>query len=115
MKTRNRFTTLLAVGIVLTLFSACLLVARGDDSTGTKPKSVLADLEKAKDHVLPGFKLAYHFAPGEVVRTKVVHLATVETKIKGTAQTTKSRTISTRVWRIKEVDAKGDIMFDNVV
>jgi hypothetical protein len=115
MKTRNRFTTLLAVGIVLTLFSACLLVARGDDEAGAKPKSVLADLEKAKDRVLPGFKLAYHFAPGETVRTKVVHLATVETKIKGTAQTTKSRTISTRVWRIKEVDAKGNITFDNVV
>src|SRR5262245_14942036 len=100
MKTRNQFTTLLAVGIVLMLFSACLLAARGDDGAGTKPKSVLVDLEKAKDRVLPGYRLAYQFASGEVVRTKVVHLATVETKIKGTAQTTKSRTISTRAWRI---------------
>ena len=115
MKTRNRFTTLLAVGIVLTLFSACLLVARGEDNAAAKPKSVLADLEKAKNRVLPGIQLAYHFTPGEVVRTKVVHLATVETKIKGTAQTTKSRTVSTRAWRIREIDASGNITFDNLV
>jgi hypothetical protein len=114
MKTRLNYATLLAVGIVVTLFSACVLVARGVDGTG-KEKKVLVDLEKAKDRVLPGSRLAYRFTPGEVLRTKVVHLAKVDTKIKGTAQSTTSRTISTRAWRIREVDADGNITFDNVV
>jgi hypothetical protein len=125
MKTRLDFATVLALGIVLSLFSACVLVARGyenddkqaveDKSKEEKSKNVLADLEKAKDRVAPTHRMGYRFQPGEVVRTKVVHLATVETKIKGVAQNTKSRTISTRAWNIREVDAAGNITFDNTV
>src|SRR6476620_3475817 len=118
MKTRLDFATVLALGIVLSLFSACVLVARGyetdDKATNDKPaaedkppegksKNVLADLEKAKDRVAPTYRLGYRFQPGEVVRTRVVHLATVETKIKGVAENTKSRTVSTRAWNIREV------------
>jgi hypothetical protein len=115
MKTRLNFATVLAVGIVVTLFSACVLAARGDEAANGKGKDVLVDLEKAKDRLAPAYRLAYRFASGEIVRTKVVHLATVETKIKGVAQTTKSRSVSTRAWRIREVDRQGNITFDNVV
>jgi hypothetical protein len=117
MKTRLDFATVLALGIVLSLFSACVLAARGDDGAATpaKPKNVLVDLEKAKDSVGSSYKLGYRFKPDETVRTKVVHLATVETKIKGVAQNTKSRTVSTRAWKIREVDAAGNITFDNLV
>lgn len=127
MKTRLDFATVLALGIVLSLFSACVLVARGYE-TGDEPKpaegnaakaskgkNVLADLEKAKDRVAPTYRLGYRFQPGEVARTKVVHLATVETKIKGVAQNTKSRTVSTRAWKIREVDPAGNITFDNLL
>jgi hypothetical protein len=111
MKTRRNLTTLVALAIVITMFSACVLLARGDDA---KP-SALSELEKAKQRVAPAYKLGYRFDKNEIVRTKVVHLATVETKIKGTAQETKSRSISTRAWRIRDVDAAGNITFDNVV
>jgi len=109
MTTSLTFAKLLAALIVMTLFSACVLAARGDD------KNLAAELEKAKQRVLPGYALAYKFAAGEKFRTKVVHLATVETKIKGVEQTTKSRTVSTRAWRIKDVNASGQIVFENVV
>jgi hypothetical protein len=112
MKTRRNLTTLVALAIVITLFSACVLLARGDETTG---KSALAELEKAKQRVAPTYKLGYRFQKDEVVRSKVVHLATVETKIKGTAQSTKSRSVSTRAWRIRDVDSAGNITFDNVV
>ncbi|HEY2416094.1 MAG TPA: hypothetical protein VGI40_27880 [Pirellulaceae bacterium] len=117
MKTRLDFATVLALGIVLSLFSACVLAARGDEAAkpAEKTKNVLAELEKAKNSVGSSYKLGYRFQPGETVRTKVVHLATVETKIKGVTQNTKSRTISTRAWKIREVDAAGNITFDNVV
>jgi len=114
MKTRLNLATVLAVCVVLMLFSACVLAARGEDGV-TSGKSVLADLEKTKDRLSPGYKLGYRFKSGEVVRTKVVHLAKVETKIKGVAQNNSSRTISTRAWKIREVDAAGNITFDNTV
>src|SRR5262245_27832333 len=116
MKTRLDFATILAACIVLSLFSACVLAARGNEPVAArgeepaaargrepakpaeKSKDVLAALEKAKDNVASTYKLGYKFRPGETVRTKVVHLVSVESKIKGTAQNTKSRSISTRAW-----------------
>ena len=129
MKTRHNLTTLVALAIVLSLFFACVLLARGDDNAATAKnpaaknpiaknpttKNPLAELEKAKQRLAPTYQLGYRFKTGEVVRTKVVHLATVETKIKGTAQSTKSRSVSTRVWQIRDVDPAGNITFDNVV
>ncbi len=87
MNRRLSFTTLLALGIVATLFSACLLAARGEEKPVTKTKSVTAELEKAKDKLAPTYRLAYQQKAGDALRTKVVHLATVETKIKGVAMT----------------------------
>src|SRR6478752_4969679 len=110
MKRRLTLVTVLAVGIVATLFSACVMAARGDDDAAGKPSpdskanKVLVDLEKAKDRLGPGYRLAYRFSAGEVLRTKVVHLATVDTKVKGVSQMTKSRTVSTRAWKISSVD-----------
>jgi hypothetical protein len=111
---RQNFTTAVALAIVITMFSTCVLLARGDDDAA-KGKNVLSDLAKAKERVAPTYRLAYSFQSGDVMRTKVTHLATVETKIKGASQTTRSRSISTRAWRIREVDPTGNITFDNVV
>jgi len=120
MKTRLNLATILAFAIILTLFSACLLAARGDDKAAEKPRpskgqDALAALEKAKEQLAPKYLLAYKFTKGEQFRTKVIHLATVETKIKGVAQPTRSRTVSTRQWRIKDVAANGNITFENIV
>lgn len=113
MQTRTRWATIAALGIVATLLFACVLAAFGDEPP--RGKDVLHDLEKAKQRLAPAYRLAYRLTPGEEVRTKVVHLATVETRIKGVAQTTRSRTLSTRLWRIREVDAQGNITLDHIV
>jgi hypothetical protein len=125
MKTGLSYATLLAALIVLSLFSACVMAARGDDTAKASTakaappkaadKDIAAELERAKQRLGPSYTLAYKFAAGEQFRTKVVHLDTVETKIKGVTQTTQSRTVSTRVWRIKSVEASGQIVFENVV
>src|SRR6187551_3549314 len=112
MNRRLSLITLLAWGIVATLFSACVLAARGEDlpsgkpakETSTKETDLSAELEKAKQKVAPTYRLAYQQKAGDNVWTRVVHLATVETKIKGVAQATKSRTVSTRLWKIRDVD-----------
>ena len=59
--------------------------------------------------------LAYKFTPGEEVRTRVVQLSTVDTKIKGQVSVAKSSSVSTKVWKITAVDAKGNITLENSV
>lgn len=61
------------------------------------------------------YQLQYKFAPGDVLRSKVVHLSTVETKIKGSTQTAQSRSISTKRWQIEKVDAQGLATFQHSV
>ena len=115
MQTRLTLATVLAVVTVASLFSACVLAARGDEPTKPGGADLAAELAKVKDKLAPTYQLAYKFAASEQFRTKVVHLATVETKIKGVAQTTNSRTTSTRLWRIKQVTSQGEIVFENVI
>ena len=59
--------------------------------------------------------LVYKFTPGEEVRTRVVQQSTVDTKIKGQVSIARSRSISTKVWKIVAVDAKGNITLENSV
>jgi hypothetical protein len=61
------------------------------------------------------YELVYKFQPGEELRTQVVHLVTVESKIKGFTQTARTRSVSTRIWKIIGVDAKGNITLENSV
>jgi hypothetical protein len=60
-------------------------------------------------------KLAYKFQAGEVFRTKVTHLATVDTKVQGVQQVVKTRTISGKAWKIEKVDAEGNTTFVHMV
>lgn len=107
-------TTLLAIAIYILMLAACYQVARSAD-TESAASDVAAELEKAKEKVAPTYLLAYKFRAGDEFRTKVVHLVTVETKIKGAEQTAKTRSVSTKLWRIKAVDEKGDIVLEHVV
>jgi len=57
------------------------------------------------------YTLRYKFGEEQVLRSKVVHLVTVETKIKGTSQTAQSRSISIKNWKVEEVDQEGNATF----
>jgi hypothetical protein len=118
MKTLNSRPTLLSLAIAATLFAVCLLVARAEEGASqakSKDASLSSELEKAKQKLAPTYTLAYKFQAGDENRTKVVHLVTVETKIKGSTQTAKTRSVSTKIWRIKEIDDAGQIVFEHVV
>src|SRR6185436_6889728 len=82
------------------LFSLALVLALGATSFS-------ADGEK--------YTLAYKFTPGEEVRTRVVQESTVDTKIKGQVSIAKSRSVSTKVWKITAVDTQGNITLENSV
>lgn len=61
------------------------------------------------------YRLQYKFSSGEVFRCKVTHLTTVETKIRGAAETVKTRSVSTKAWKILSVDQAGNVTFTYTV
>ena len=62
--------------------------------------AVLQDVAES----LTSYRLAYHFDKGETIQYRVEHLATVDTKISGTKQVTKSTTTSTKELVVEAVE-----------
>jgi len=61
------------------------------------------------------YELHYKFHPGEVIKTQVVHLATTDTTIRGNTQSSRSRSVSTKVWKIADINESGEITFEHSV
>jgi len=57
------------------------------------------------------YDLRYKVSAGETIRYKVLHLATIETRIRGVTQTAKSRSASTKAWKVTGVDAQHGFTF----
>jgi len=71
-----------------------------------------AKLEAARRKLAKGrYDLRYKFQAGETVRWNVTHLATVETTIGGYTQVAKSRSASTKAWKITAAPAQGPFSF----
>ena len=76
---------------------------------------VPAALVQADQDASETFLLRYKFSSGEVFRTKVTHLVAVETTIQGVTETAKTRSVSTKAWKIREVADNGNATFDYVI
>ena len=61
------------------------------------------------------YLLQYRFKPGEVIRTKVIHQASVRTTIEGSSQTARTVSISVKRWRVVGIDEQGRITFEHSV
>lgn len=61
------------------------------------------------------YVLQYRFQPGEVLRWKVVHRATVATTIQGTSQSAKTRSTSTKAWKVIDATAEGPVTIEHSV
>lgn len=53
------------------------------------------------------FRLAHRLQPGEVLRTRTVHVANTITRIQGTEDVSESKTVSDKVWEVQSVSADG--------
>ncbi len=73
---------------------------------GHAKEESLEDAVRQAAEELATYRLQYNFQAGEVVRYKVEHLATVDTKISGTKQVSKSRSRSTKVWTVESANDK---------
>ncbi len=92
------------------LAAACFADDSPDADAVEKLEAAKRKLAASEKHLL-----RYKFSKGEIVRWRVVHLATQETTIKGTTSKARSRSISTKAWRIDEVDSDGNITFASIV
>lgn len=57
------------------------------------------------------YDLKYKFAPGEVLRSEIVHRAAVQTTIDGSTQMAETQSKSIKVWRINDVTPEGTVTF----
>lgn len=61
------------------------------------------------------YLLKYKFRAGETIRWQVLHNASTETRIQGNTQTSQARSKSIKLWKITDVDAKGQITFIHMI
>lgn len=100
-----------SVGFTLFAFST-LAIAAEPQAAAVK---IASSAKPAKNAAAEKYTLRYKLHQGEEIRTRVSQLATIETTISGSSQTTQMISLSTKLWRIKSVDAAGKITFEHVV
>lgn len=59
--------------------------------------------------------LRYQLSEGEKIRFQVEHLAKTKTRMRGTEDLSNVRTVSTKVWRVIDVDDQGHFTFDHYI
>jgi hypothetical protein len=69
-------------------------------------QSAARQLANSQSHLF-----VYRATAGETLSWKVTHLVTVDTKIRGSEQSAKTRSGSTKSWRVTAVDDAGNITF----
>ncbi|MFO0906651.1 MAG: hypothetical protein U0939_26845 [Pirellulales bacterium] len=79
-----------------------------DSSANLSAKLKAAARQATSDQT---YLLTYRAEPGDQLRWKVVHLVTVDTKIRGSEQTAKTRSVSSKLWEVSNVDAEGNVTF----
>lgn len=109
---KTRRLMLLAFSTVLPVIGAAeSLRAQADEKS-----EALQALEKAKDKLVDDtYLLRYKFKSGDILRWKVLHTASTETTIQGNTQTSKSRSLSTKIWTVQDVNDEGEITFEHSV
>ena len=79
-------------------------------------ESVLEKLQRAKLEITSeAVHLRYKYKTGEVIRWKVVHLATTDTTIKKETETSKTRSVAVKAWKVIAADATGKATLQHIV
>lgn len=59
--------------------------------------------------------LRYRFRKGDVIRWKVIHLATTETTIKEQTELSRTRSVAVKAWKVLDVTQNGSATIEHVV
>ena len=102
--------------LITTFFFLGLFASTAVSQDDTEPRSVSEQLEAARERATTNdYELRYQFTVNEVIRTRVTHLVTIETRMSGISQTAQTRSISVKIWRIVAVDERGSITLVNSI
>lgn len=89
-----------------------LLLVATFTSNGLADEALSKQLEAAAKKVSGAkVQLAYKFKAGEVLKTKVTHQVSVDTKVKGVEQNAQTRSISAKTMKVLSVSKDGNITF----
>jgi hypothetical protein len=109
MHTLLRWTSPLGIGLLYVAVSLAASSSRA--AVGTSPSApqpaAITGGEK--------YALRYQYRVGEEIRSQVKNLATIETTISGSSQTTEMVSLSHKLWRITSVDKDGNVTFEHLV
>jgi hypothetical protein len=115
---RRLVQSVVSLAFVFALCTGAALLADVDPpasaATNDKSGATVTSSDKAS---ADGEKhlLRYRFLTGEVVRSKVIQQTKIETTIGGVTQTAEMTSISTKAWRVTNVDDTGRVTFDTMV
>jgi len=97
----------LTVIFLAALFGCPVGISSGQDESATdRVKSAIEHLNKKQK-----YKLAYQFKADDQLRWEVEHTASTKAQIAGTLEETSSRSQSTKLWKVVNVDATGNMRF----
>ena len=105
----------------LPLSQAFLLLLLTTMTLQGEPQDLAQQLDKATSAAITDadatkeYRLAYRMKSGQNIRSRVVHLVSMDTKIEGEFESLKSRSVSTRVFQISNVDDQGNMTFVHLV
>lgn len=106
MRSTNSLVAILLCGLVAPLFAA----------DATAADDVLTELKAAKQKAArQTYLLQYKFREGDTIRHKVVHRTTTETRVGKVTDQIQTRSISTKAWKVTDVDEKGRATFVHMV
>ncbi|MDZ4821041.1 MAG: hypothetical protein SGJ20_18905, partial [Planctomycetota bacterium] len=100
------------------IFAIALLIASttalaADEPASTTPPATAAS--PAKTDNAKKYTLRYQFKPGETIRNRVTQQSKIETTIAGSTQVAEMTSISTKAWKVTEIDDQGKITFETVI
>ncbi|MDA0659432.1 MAG: hypothetical protein O2931_11280 [Planctomycetota bacterium] len=86
-------------------------------SAATRAEDIAAKFSRVtEDLTAEQVILAYRYQKGEQLRYRVEHVSTVETRMKGVLQTSKSRSESVKLWKIVDTNSQDKTMqFEHVI
>ena len=110
----------LAIYLCLSMLVRLNSATAQQPTTQTKPKPNLsADdrIERATKNMgsKQQYLLAYKLLKGETVRWTVEHVASTKTQMSGETEETSSRSLSTKVWTVSNIDTVGNMTFDHSI
>lgn len=106
------------IALALLLAAPSVPALAGDDlkaESGTAESGEKSPPDDATPSAVEKYLLRYRFRAGEVVRSKVIQQTKIETTISGSTQAAEMTSISTKAWRVTNVDGDGPITFDTMI